>query len=147
MSGNATPTIFNYSGGVTTFSVPTSGEFQITAAGGQGGSGNQQQSGGLGATATGVFVLGTGADLMIAVGGMGGNAPDSSLKLGGGGGGGSFVIETFTGYKFINQPLEIAGGGGGPVVILATSLPSQIKGITSTLRQGPLGPMGLGATT
>jgi hypothetical protein len=154
MSGNATPTTFNYSGGVTTYSVPDSGEFQITAAGAQGGAGNLRQSGGLGAVTKGVFVLSSGATLMIVPGGMGGHPPLTFTKLGGGGGGGSYVIETKTGFeikysgpnnfKDVNIPLEIAGGGGGAggYAAATSSSPFPDQGSSINAQTGPAGANG-----
>lgn len=86
----ATPIDFLYSGSSTTWTVPSSGIYNIIAYGAAGGGGGG--GGGLGAEIGGDFSLTIGQILNIAVGG--------------GGGGGSFV--TLSG-----NALVIAGGGGG----------------------------------
>src|SRR5437867_1616620 len=100
--------IFDYTGGLVTFTVPTTGTYQILAFGAQGGDSTYAApftSGGRGAEIGGDFSLTAGDKLQIAVGGAG-----STGRFGGGGGGGSFVAGMAgTG----NVPLVIAGGGGG----------------------------------
>jgi hypothetical protein len=100
---------FTYTGAIVTFTVPTTGLYQIVAFGAQGGSGPSRPTGGpspytggLGAEIGGDFSLTAGETLQIAVGGAGMN-----LEGGSGGGGGSFVVGPG------NTPLVIAGGGGG----------------------------------
>ena len=82
---------FGYTGNKETFTVQTSGYYDITAAGAQGGSGNNAgnhgATGGYGAMASGESYLAAGTKLEIVVGGSGG----SSNTDGGGGGGGRFV--------------------------------------------------------
>jgi hypothetical protein len=96
--------------------VPTTGIYDITAYGAQGGSGSVSLSGagGDGAEIGGDFVLQAGAKLQIIVGGVGRNGyyvgEPFGTGGGGGGGGGTFVIETYNGNRTV---LEIAGGGGG----------------------------------
>jgi hypothetical protein len=97
----ATPVMFNYTGTVEQFIVPSTGSYQILAFGAQGG-GAGNFDGGLGAEIRGDFQLTAGAVLHIAVGGAGGSAGYS-----GGGGGGSFVVGPGS------TPLVVAGGGGG----------------------------------
>lgn len=106
---------FTSSGKVVTFTVPTTGLYQIVAFGAQGGAGIGGQqggppmplAGGLGAEIDGDFSLVTGQVLQIAVGGAGmaGTSSGPNQVTTGGGGGGSFVIDT--------APLVVAGGGGG----------------------------------
>ncbi len=100
-------TPFSYTGGIVQFVVPTTGQYSITAFGGQGGSGDGN-GGGDGGEAQAVFTLTAGETLEIAVGGAGGNG--SSPKGAGGGGGGSFVILNDNGTKSV---LVVGGGGGG----------------------------------
>ncbi len=94
----ATVTDFNYTGSIVTYDVTTTGTYDITAYGAQGG------HGGLGAKIGGDFSLPQGDVLQILTGGEGGGD-------GYGGGGGSFValgssLSTAT-------ALVVAGGGGG----------------------------------
>jgi hypothetical protein len=107
-------TTFSYDGAVVqTFTVATTGTYDITAFGGQGGQGGNPTggTGGLGAEIGGDFSLTQGEILQIVVGGYGGSG--TAGDGGGGGGGGSFVIETFNGSSTVDAPLVIAGGGGG----------------------------------
>ena len=104
MSGSTTDT-FSYAGDIQTFTITSSGEYQITAEGAAGGNGSSG-AGGLGAEVSGDFYLTAGETLEIVVGGQGGSSAD-----GGGGGGGSFVfVENADGSL---TPLVVAGGGGG----------------------------------
>src|SRR4051794_38310898 len=77
----AAPVVFDYTGSLVTFTVPTSGLYQILAFGAQGG--DLFFPGGLGAEIGGDFSLIAGEILLVAVGGRGNN---------GAGGGGSFVV-------------------------------------------------------
>jgi hypothetical protein len=108
-----TQTTIGYSGNIETFTVGTSGYYDITADGAQGGANNLEgKPGGLGAMASGEIYLAAGAQLEIVVGGQG----QSATYGGGGGGGGSFVIELNTNPAINNgQDINevIAGGGGG----------------------------------
>jgi hypothetical protein len=102
---------------VQSFTVQTTGTYDITAYGGQGGQGgtdsaNPGGTGGLGAEIGGSFSLTAGEVLQIVVGGYG-NGGGVGAGGGGGGGGGSFVIETYNGTSAVDIPLVIAGGGGG----------------------------------
>jgi hypothetical protein len=80
------------------FIAPTTGIYDITAFGAEGGG----VDGGLGAEIGGDVTLTMGTTLTILVGGAGGAG-----SAGGGGGGGSFVVAS------VSAPLVIAGGGGG----------------------------------
>ena len=91
-------TTFQYTGNIQTFAVQTSGYYDITADGAQGG---------FGAMASGDLYLQAGAQLKIVVGGAGQSSNSS------GGGGGSFVIETNNGSAAVDINEVIAGGGGG----------------------------------
>src|SRR5215831_13949918 len=107
MAARAAPIDFTYIGSLVTFTVPTTGSYQILAFGAQGGITAGSLSGGLGgrgAEVGGDFGLTAGEVLQIAVGGVG--MPGSGTG-GGGGGGGSFVVGPS------NTPLVIASGGGG----------------------------------
>jgi hypothetical protein len=100
----------SYSGVIQTESVQSSGLYDITAFGAEGGSGNGK-SGGDGAEIGGDIRLMAGEVLKIAVGGEGGNAGTSEAGAEyGGGGGGTFVVLDNSGSY---TPLVIAGGGGG----------------------------------
>jgi len=94
--------------GITTYTIGSSGTYDITADGAQGGeAGLFNEPGGAGAAAGGDVYLQAGTKLEIVVGGSGGAG-----VFGGGGGGGSFVIETYNGGP-VDTILAVAGGGGG----------------------------------
>lgn len=93
-----------YSGIIATYTIQTTGTYDITAFGAQGGSSGPDNVGGDGAEIGGDFTLTAGTVLTVVVGGEGTSS---------GGGGGSFVIETFDGSSTVHDPLLIAGGGGG----------------------------------
>ncbi len=96
--------VLSYTGSLQTYTVATTGSYQIAAYGAQGASGATNHVGGKGAFVSGIFQLTAGELLQIAVGGMGlGQGSQSN----GGGGGGSFLVDP------LNNPLLIAGGGGG----------------------------------
>jgi hypothetical protein len=96
----ATLVTLSYTGAIQTFTVPTDGEYTITADGAQGGDiAVHPGGGGLGAEVSGDFYLTAGTVLDVVVGGAGGFPS--------GGGGGSFV------YTTLNALLLAAGGGGG----------------------------------
>jgi collagen type I/II/III/V/XI/XXIV/XXVII alpha len=99
---------------VQTFVVATTGTYDITAFGAQGGTGGNGSAsnggvGGLGAEIGGEFQLVQGATIEVVVGLAGAGGVNGAA----GGGGGSFVIETFNGTSAVDVPLVIAGGGGG----------------------------------
>jgi hypothetical protein len=101
--------ITSFDPGFQTFTVPTTGRYQITVWGAAGGSNAFfGGTGGSGAEFSAFFTLTVGEQLEIYVGAAGGNAPDRTLDAGGGGGG-SFVFDGPT-------PLLVAGGGGGAIV-------------------------------
>ena len=113
----ATAATFTATGGIQTFTVPTTGTYTIDVAGAQGGNAynnyNYRESysnnfnayynynGGYGARLHGDFILTQGTQLSILVGTQAFNG-----YCGAGGGGGSYV---YTG----STPYIIAGGGGG----------------------------------
>lgn len=101
-------TTFNYSGEVVIWTAPTTGIYDIVAAGAQGGAGGHGVSvpGGGGAEVGGDVFLAVGTKLSILVGGQG-YGDTAAPYFGGGGGGGSFVFLSSA------APLVIAGGGGG----------------------------------
>jgi len=96
--------------GTTTYTVGTSGVYDITADGAQGG-GNPLFGavGGAGAAVGGDIYLQAGTKLQILVGGQGGSATSGA----GGGGGGTFVTEIYNGMASVDTFLAVAGGGGG----------------------------------
>jgi T5SS/PEP-CTERM-associated repeat protein len=100
-STNAQSTNFSYSGAVVTYTIPITGNYEFTVAGGAGGGYNA----GYGAILGGDIRLSSNTLLYIVVGGSG--VYDVTSGQGGGGGGGSFV------YTNLSSPLIIAGGGGG----------------------------------
>ena len=97
-TASAGPIRFDYTGSFTSYSVLTTGTYQIFAFGAQGG--YYSVPGGLGAEVAGDIALTAGQILTIAVGGRGIESV--------GGGGGTFVVSGQT-------PLFIAGGGGSNI--------------------------------
>jgi PEP-CTERM motif len=89
--------VVSYGPGSDSFTIPTTGEYSISATGGQGGH-TYLSAGGLGADASGVFLLSAGTVLDILVGG------EAYL---GTGAYGSFVAIHSSGVALV------AGGGGG----------------------------------
>jgi hypothetical protein len=115
----------NFTNSVVTYTVPTTGQYTLTAYGAQGGRGalGLGSIAGTGAEIGGVFTLTAGDVLQIAVGEQG-----QSTRLGGGGGGGSFVYDLT-----LSKLLVAAGGGGGGAFVNA------INRVSNTLVSGPGG--------
>jgi hypothetical protein len=103
--GASNTTTFSYSGSSTTFTITTTGTYDIIAYGAEGGGSGDGNAGGDGAEVGGDVSLTAGTVLDIIVGQEGG----TSTSGGGGGGGGSFV-EREGGSTTL---LFAAGGGGG----------------------------------
>ena len=80
-------TVFNYTGTVVEYTIPTTGFYYVAAVGAQGGS--NFMTGGYGAGVGGSVFLDMGTELDIVVGGAG--VPNFGSTFNGGGGGGSFV--------------------------------------------------------
>ena len=103
--------VYDYTGGLQSFTAPVTGTYDITAFGAAGGAtlicgpGGCQiiQNGGQGAEIGGDVHLTAGETLTLLVGGQGHQGYGA-----GGGGGGSFVVVTAS-----NMALLVAGGGGG----------------------------------
>jgi hypothetical protein len=135
LSIDATPSTFDYTGAVQTYTVPANvTTVAVTARGAQGGAGTTQGrtafiSGGNGAEVRSLLAVTPGQVLSVYVGGMGGTAPNSSTAgaagyngggipgtgdgygmMGGGGGGASDVR---TGGTALGDRVVVAGGGGG----------------------------------
>ncbi len=111
---DARAAVYDYTGGLLSFTAPVTGTYDITAFGAQGGKAENCStgpctiagSGGLGAEISGDVRLTAGETLTLLVGGQG----NPGIGGGGGGGGGSFVVlGTSPGYT----ALVVAGGGGG----------------------------------
>ncbi len=122
-SGGGTPTTetFSYTGGVQTWTVPSSGIYTIEAWGAEGGQHYDGTAGGKGARMRGSFNLTTGQVIKVAVGQMGGQGTGST-NTGGGGGGGTFVwIDGASA-----EPLIAAGGGGGGWTYVNSSTHGQV---------------------
>jgi hypothetical protein len=120
--------------GIQDYTIPTTGEYDITVDGAQGGSTFQNSSaagvpGGAGAAVGGDVYLQGGDVLQIVVGGEG--QPGAYAA---GGGGGSYVIEIFNGSTSVDTILAIAGGGGG----------ASSKGVGGEGQSGPTGAHGGG---
>lgn len=123
---------FSYTGNYQVFTVPTTGEYIVTARGASGGgTPSQPNYGGYGSTVTSTFQWTKGQQLYVYVGGKGGNSPSNSIDQfnksnynggfnGGGygsgsrgpGGGGRSDIRTNTSAT---SEIIVAGGGGGSV--------------------------------
>lgn len=138
-SGNGATTVFSYSGKLQTFTVPTTGTYDIVAEGAQGGFSDSESIPGKGAEVGGDFQLTAGEMLSIVAGGQGQQA-----NFSGGGGGGSFVYPA----NALGQPLLAAGGGGGAGAISAPGGDGQAGTTGSNAANGPSGiPLGgLGGT-
>lgn len=118
-------TTLNYTGAITSFTVPACvTSLTIDAYGAQGGSAGTY-AGGLGARMKGTFAVTGGQVLKVLVGGKGLNAADTSQQAGGSGGGGTFI--TYSN----NSPLIVAGAGGGAVNY--ASAPYQGPGINASI--------------
>lgn len=102
-SGDANAVVFG-NPGIEGFLIPSTGYYDFTVAGAQGGGSVGQAEGGFGAIVGGELFFAAGNTLEIVVGGAGGSG-DVFNGYGGGGGGGSFV--------FGPGLLFAAGGGGG----------------------------------
>jgi hypothetical protein len=98
--------------GIQIWTVPQTGNYQITARGAQGVPATST-AGGLGAVMVGTFALTQGDKYRILVGETTtyGTSSGSRLGLSSSGGGGSFVVKL--GVDTISGILVIAGGGGG----------------------------------
>jgi hypothetical protein len=103
---------FNTTNGIQLWTVPASGNYQITAAGARGGG-----SGGSGAIVRATYALEAGEIIYILVGQTG-----NTSSCGGGGGGGTFVARAKNLYNanlvswaggIYMYPLLVGGGGGG----------------------------------
>ncbi len=105
----ANTTYFNINTrGFQEWTVPETGNYRITAAGAQGGSGKYNTYyGGFGAIVRGDFALIKGQKLILAVGQRGGSVNNTSYGASGGGGG-SFVALSTRGNLLL-----VAGGGSG----------------------------------
>ncbi|MEG0921364.1 MAG: IPTL-CTERM sorting domain-containing protein [Comamonas sp.] len=98
---------FDYTGSIVSYSVPSTGDYWLEAAGAEGGNhSNSTYRPGRGAIVGGKFHLTTGTSLRILVG----QQPSLSLGAGNGGGGGSFVV---LGGTTPPQPLLVGGAGAG----------------------------------
>ncbi len=149
-SATAGTTVFNSSTpGLVSFTVVSSGVYDILAGGAQGGSAyaataippNTAGIGGKGGIEGGDLTLAAGETLSILIGGTGGT-PTGQAQVGasGGGGGGSFVVAV-AGSN--DTPLVIAGGGGGGAFIPNGKTPGTY-GATGTNGGGGAGGSGTG---
>jgi hypothetical protein len=98
--------------GIQIWTVPKTGTYRITAAGGVGGEGRYATDvGGKGAIMQGDFNLSFGQKIKILVGHRG--STFGSPFTDGNGGGGTFVVRNTVGTPSTSDILVIAGGGGG----------------------------------
>ena len=133
-TARATIVDFTFTGSYETYTIPTTGTYDITAWGAQGGLGGfQNLGGGKGAEIGGAFTLTAGENLQILTGEAGGQDNPYS----GGGGGASFVG---LGSSYQNATaLLVAGGGGG------SSLTGGGEGVLSPSGTGAGGSGGSGS--
>lgn len=99
-------TTFTEDGKIDTFTVPLTGDYDITAIGATGGAVSGGGAGGAGGEVEAEFHLVAGEVIEVAVGQVG-----FSGKFGGGGGGGSFVV--LPGASDTTDTLLVVAGGGG----------------------------------
>lgn len=107
--------VVSVNSGVQSWTVPASGNYTITVAGGQGGipNGVGQNNRGPGAIVRASFALSAGTQLNLVVGQEANqNTQGNTANGGGNGGGGSFVW-----INGQNLPLLVGGGGGGGSII------------------------------
>lgn len=128
---------FNATNGIQLWTVPVTGNYQITVAGAQGAPGTAT-SGGLGAVMQGIFALTQGDKYQILVGQT---APTNAARVGmsSAGGGGSFVVRN--GGTTVADILIIAGGGGGTSTI-ARNANSNAVADSTTARSSSSGAAG-----
>lgn len=109
-------TTFSATGQIQTYSITTTGTYQFSSAGGQGGNIGAQQ-GGRGVLINANIFLQAGTALGVIVGEQGGDG-DSNNGGGAGGGGGSFVFIDLNanGLPDVTDTLLIAAAGGGGAV-------------------------------
>lgn len=105
--GGAKASTFSFTSSVQSYTIPTTGTYEIVGFGAQGGFSGSNVAGGLGAKIGGFFSLTAGTELQIVVGGQGGTGGPAFGGYGGGGGGASFV------YNATTSALLLAAGGGG----------------------------------
>jgi hypothetical protein len=122
--------------GIQSWVVPSTGTYEITAAGAVGGA-TPSASGGKGRVITSQISLTQGETIKIIVGQTGGRL-QFTTGYSGGGGGGSFVVRS-TG----NAALLIAGGGGGAAQGNATYVSTQ-NGVDAALYNATAGTAGTG---
>ena len=135
--------IFTATGSIQTYTVLTTGIYEIDSVGASGGSANGSHPGGNGASVAGDVYLSAGTILQLVVGQQG-----SSASVAAGGGGGTFVYYTSGGMSTL---LEAAGGGGGAGLVLSgqagSSQTSGVSGIGNAAGAGgSSGSGGSGAT-
>ena len=125
---------FTGTGGIQSWVVPSTGNYQITAAGAVGGA-TPSAIGGKGRVITSQISLTQGETIKIIVGQTGGRL-QFTTGYSGGGGGGSFVVRSSG-----NAALLIAGGGGGAAQGNATYVSTQ-NGVDAALYNATAGTAG-----
>ena len=96
---------FDYTGSEQTFTAPVSGTYKLETWGAQGGSVDENYTGGLGGYSHGYLIVGINQKIFIYVGGSGtSNTPNPEKVLGGYNGGG-------TGYSNLEGHIVSSGGG------------------------------------
>ena len=125
---------FTVTGGIQSWVVPSTGTYEITAAGAVGGA-TPSAIGGKGRVITSQISLTQGETIKIIVGQTGGQI-QFSTGYAAGGGGGSFVVRGSN-----NAALLVAGGGGGAAQGNATYVSTQ-NGVDAALYNATAGTAG-----
>jgi hypothetical protein len=128
---------FTVTSGIQSWVVPSTGTYEITAAGAVGGA-TPGATGGKGRVITSQISLTQGETVKIIVGQTGGRL-QFSTGYAGGGGGGSFVVRGST-----NAALLIAGGGGGAAQGDGVSYVTTQSGVDAALYNATSGTAGSG---
>jgi hypothetical protein len=120
--GYGTSYVMTLSGGIQYWTVPFTGTYTFTVAGGVGGTTSSTPTAGLGAVIVLKQYLTSGHVIKILVGQQGEQGNDAT-QVGGGGGGCSFLYNNTT-----STLLAAAGGGGGAGVVSGGSYVSSMNG-------------------
>lgn len=127
--------LFNVTSGIQYWTAPTSGTYQVTAAGAVGNGGGVAE--GLGAIIRATVSLKQGTIYKILVGQAGSNGSGGS----GGGGGGTFLADS------ANTPILVAGGGGGTLGSGGVNSSTLANGQTTTSGANSSDGTGTGGTS
>ena len=124
--------IFEYTGGIQTYTVTCAGEYQLEVWGAQGGnagdiSGNSYSNGGYGGYSVGTVNLNKNAIIYVVVGGKGDNAISKTADYSGGYNGGGNA------YHWHNNNIYNASGGGATHIATVTGVLSSLESNQSSI--------------